>query len=72
MSPARIEIVGGGEPTPEELAALTVALVSVAAEQPVDDDIARASWERAALLEGVGFRPFASYTDLDRYHRSIA
>ena len=68
---SRIEITGGGQPSPEELAALTIALQPVAVE--VDDrPDPRASWEQAALLEGVGFRPFNSHTELARYHRSIA
>ena len=68
---ARIRVVSGGEPTPEELAALTVALQPVAVETSSDEQ-PRASWGEAALLEGVGFRPFHSSVDLERYHRSIA
>lgn len=63
-------MVAGGTPTAEELAALVVALTPTG-EGPQPEQ-APAGWAEAALLEGVGFRPFHSYVDLDRYHRSIA
>lgn len=60
-----IVFTGGGEPTPEQLAAVVVALTPVAApdhgEEP--DDVPR-GWRRAALIEGVGGRPSASLPDL--------
>jgi hypothetical protein len=62
--------VAGGEPTVPQLAALALALRPTT-RVPQAADPARASWARAALLEGVGLRPFHSYVDLDRYHRSI-
>ncbi len=68
----RIEVVRGGEATPEELAALVVALTPTAGEPDVDDRRNRHAWQEAALLEGVGFRPFVSVDDVERYHRSLA
>jgi hypothetical protein len=59
----RIEVVGGGSPTDEQLAATVVALTPVAV---VDDGPAPApAWARAALLEGVGGRRPARPSDLD-------
>ncbi|MDX1511438.1 MAG: acyl-CoA carboxylase subunit epsilon [Nitriliruptorales bacterium] len=54
MSPT-IRIVGGGEPTAEELAALTIALdalIDQSAEDAGGD--AQSGWVLAALREGVG------------------
>ena len=58
----RYVITRGGQPTPEELAALTVALTPVAA--PAGDDEAEPAWVAAALQEGIGRRPFVSADDL--------
>jgi hypothetical protein len=61
--PLAFRVVGGGQPTAEELAALLVALTPVGS----GDGGERAStpaWTRAALLEGVGGRPAASPADL--------
>lgn len=63
----RYELVGGGTPTPEQLAALVVALtpVPVADEAPAARSASTTPrWLRAALLEGVGDRRFASPGDL--------
>lgn len=56
-------MVGGGQPTPEELAALAVALmpVAVAGDRA---DAQPSGWLRAALLEGIGERPFCSVDEL--------
>lgn len=59
----RYVIVGGGRPTPEELAALIVALAPVAMEHN-DRGATPSGWTRAALLEGVGERAFASPAEL--------
>ncbi len=69
-SEPRFAVTGGGEPTEEELAALTVALSEIAASRAeesdaADDDRVTPSWRRAALLEGVGGRPAVSAADLE-------
>jgi hypothetical protein len=63
----RYVITGGGTPTPEQLAAVTVALTPVAVV--VDDEVAGpddglAPWARAGLLESVGHRRFVAMPDL--------
>lgn len=68
----RVVVTGGGTPTPEQLAALTVVLSAARPAPPAPRGTDRSGWERAALLEGVGFRPFGGYPELQRYHRSIA
>ncbi len=66
-------ITRGGEVSAEELAAITVVLTASSTSEPdVDDRRQRKAWNEAALLEGVGFRPFVSVDDVERYHRSIA
>lgn len=63
----RYVITGGGDPTPEQLAAIVVALTPVAAP-PQDDDGptsgAASHWAHAAILEGVGHRTFVAMPDL--------
>lgn len=62
----RYEIVRGGTPSPEELAALVVALTPVAAPPGEDGGTTeRSGWLRAALREGVGQRSFVSADDVD-------
>lgn len=60
-----IVVTAGGEPTPEQLAALVIGLTPVAAPDEDDepDNVPR-GWRRAALIEGVGGRPSASLPDL--------
>lgn len=59
----RYVVVGGGEPSAEQLAALTVALTPVVV---VGESTPEPSgWVRAGLLEAVGGRPFASPAELD-------
>ena len=58
-----IVVTGGGEPTPEQLAAVVIALTPVAVDDGDDDNVPR-GWRRAALIEGVGGRPSASLPDL--------
>jgi hypothetical protein len=62
---ADLVIDRGGDPSPEELAALTVALTALgaAAAGPAADPLPPA-WTRAALLEGVGARIVAAPGDL--------
>ncbi len=68
-----IVVTGGGEPTAEELAALVIALSPVAQAEAADAaGDGWSAWGEAALLEGVGFRPFVSVDDVVRYHRSLA
>lgn len=62
-----IVVTGGGEPTPEQVAALVIALAPVAGDggdgDAAPDEVPR-GWRRAALIEGVGGRPSASLPDL--------
>jgi len=63
----RYVITGGGTPTPEQLAAVTVALTPVAVA--VEDETAApagglAPWARAGLLESIGHRRFVAMPDL--------
>jgi hypothetical protein len=62
----RYVITGGGTPTPEQLAALAVAMTPVAV--PEEDDGPRSGavslWGHAAILEGVGHRTFVAMPDL--------
>ena len=64
----RYRIVGGGTPTPEQLAAVVVALTPVAvaddATTPAEAPTRPSGWRRAALLEAVGSRVFSSPADL--------
>lgn len=64
----RYRIVGGGTPTPEQLAALVVAMTPVVvADEPAAEAAAAegpSGWQRAALLEAVGQRVFTSADDL--------
>jgi hypothetical protein len=64
----RYVVTGGGTPTPEQLAALAVAMTPVAVVDDGDDDApasgARSHWGHAALLEGVGHRTFVAMPDL--------
>lgn len=59
----RYVVVGGGSPTAEQVAALTVALTPVAVRD-VEHTAEPSGWLRAALLEGVGHGPFASPAQL--------
>lgn len=58
-----IVVTGGGDPTPEQLAALVIALTPAAGGEEEPDEVPR-GWRRAALIEGVGGRPSASLPDL--------
>lgn len=67
-APVAWRVVRGGDLSPEEVAAITVALTPVPA---VDDDHAAdrphhgpSNWQRAALVVGVGGRPPTSVQDL--------
>lgn len=65
LPPDRIEVVGGGRPSDEQLAALAVALTPVGGQPPppaVGDGVP--AWARAALLEGVGLRTPTRPSDL--------
>lgn len=66
-TPPRYVVIGGGTPTPEQLAALAVAMTPVAV--PDESEQAPASgapsnWAHAALMEGVGHRTFVAMPDL--------
>jgi hypothetical protein len=50
----RVEITGGGTPTPEQLAALVVALTPAAGAAPAAPADVVPAWKRAALREGTG------------------
>ena len=58
-----LRVLAGGEPTPEELAAIVVALTPTGGG---NDQRKRgpAPWLRAAMIEGVGGRPPTSPADL--------
>jgi hypothetical protein len=62
----RYVVTAGGTPTPEQLAAVTVALTPVAVV--VEDDAAPtgglAPWAHAGLLESIGHRRFVAMPDL--------
>lgn len=59
---ARIEVTGGGEVSPAQLAAMVVALTPVGA--PALPSERRPAWARAALLENVGGRRISTRDDL--------
>ncbi len=59
-----IVVTGGGEPSPEELAAIVVALTPVAGTEDDGRDEVPRGWKRAALIEGVGGRPSWALPDL--------
>lgn len=60
-----IVVTGGGDPTPEQVAAVVLALTPVAGPSQDDEpDTVPRGWRRAALIEGVGGRPSASRPDL--------
>lgn len=60
-----LRIVGGGEPTPGQLAALVIALTPAGDGGAGAPATAPAPWRRAAVIEGVGGRPPVSPTDID-------
>jgi hypothetical protein len=62
--PLGVRVVGGGEPTAEELAAVVVALTPTAGAAT---HLPRrpSAWRRAAMIEGVGGRPPTRPVDLD-------
>lgn len=66
--PVAWRVVGGGEPSPAEIAAITIALTPVVVEIADDDestDTAGVShWQRAAIVDAVGGRPAHSWQDL--------
>jgi hypothetical protein len=62
---ARVEVRGGGEPTPEQLAALVVALTPAGgADEPGAARPTVPAWTAAALREGVGRAQVLAPTDL--------
>lgn len=66
-SPNRVEVVGGGTPSPEQLAAVVVALTPVTAahvEADAPTPAVAPAWARAALLESVGERRIAAPAQL--------
>lgn len=68
----RYVVVRGGDPRHEQLAAIAVALtpvVTVEEGQPPSPE--PSGWQRAAVLEGVGARPFASPDEVDAYRRGL-
>jgi hypothetical protein len=62
--PLALRVVGGGEPTAEELAAVLVALTPTGGDGSGDGSPTTPAWTRAAMLEGIGGRPAASPADL--------
>lgn len=67
----RYLVVGGGVPSPEQLAALTVALtpVVVAEPEPPAPRPATPPWALAAIHEATGGPPLAAAPDLQRLRR---
>ena len=70
--PLAVRVVGGGQPTDEQLAALLVALTPAPAAAPpspaataTGTRTTMAAWSRAALIEGVGGAAAARPADLD-------
>ena len=61
---ATLQVVGGGTPTPAELAALVVALTPTGGGD-AQQHRGPAPWLRAAMIEGVGGRPPTSPADVD-------
>lgn len=61
---AQLRVVAGGTPTPEELAAVVVALTPTGGGDPSGPAPGPAPWQRAAMLEGIGGRPATSPADL--------
>lgn len=65
--PLSWRIVGGGEPSPEQLAALTIALLADGVADPGKAPRGELSgWASAAMAEAVGGRPAYSATDVRR------
>lgn len=60
----RYVITGGGTPTPEQLAALTIAMTPVTIEEEPPTDPPGGNWHSAAIREGVGHRTFVALPDL--------
>lgn len=60
----RIAMVGGGRPTPAQLAAVIVALTPVASAASHDGAPRVPAWTAAALREGVGQVRVSSLADL--------
>lgn len=66
-STTRYVITGGGTPTPEQLAALAIAMTPVVVTEDDADappSGAPSNWAHAALMEGVGHRTFVAMPDL--------
>jgi hypothetical protein len=63
---ARIEVVGGGVVSADELAAVVVALTPVGGGEDTPGPVGPPAWARAALLEGVGHRTPTRPSDLQR------
>jgi hypothetical protein len=62
---ARVEVLGGGEATPEQLAALVVALTPASGtDEPGEGRPTLPAWTAAALREGVGRAQVLAPADL--------
>jgi hypothetical protein len=53
---SRVRITRGGEPTPEQLAAMTVVLAAGSGSAAPAGTMLPPAWAQAALLEGIGAR----------------
>lgn len=62
MNQPGIRIVGGGNPTAADLAAIVVALTPVEVEGSAGTG--PPPWRRAAILEGLGRQPASSAADI--------
>jgi hypothetical protein len=63
----RLEVVGGGDPTAEELAAIVVALTPAGRGSSDVDRLTVPAWTAAALTEGVGGPAISRPSDLDTF-----
>lgn len=61
----RVEFREGGVPSPEEVAAVVIALTPVDGGD-ADRDAGPPPWRRAAIIEGLGGRPVSKAWDLSR------
>lgn len=70
QQPPAIRItLSAGDPTDEELAAATVALLGLAGGAPAPTPAAPPAWGRAARFEATGQAPFRTSNDARLQHR---
>lgn len=67
--PLQVRVVGGGEPTSAQLAALVVALTPAGGDGDDASSRPRPGWALATLHEGIGGRRSTSAQDVGRLRR---